>query len=509
MFRLIIATAICTWLGFANGHLQIPILALALPLGLSWIAFGASSPRRAFKFGWMASTLALSGCLYWLVLPVGKYGGLPWYLALPCPVLVSMFLALYYGLYTLGVYHGAKRFPPWLLCLAAGVFWAFMEYMIGWVFTGFPWLTLSTAFQPWTFAVQGASVLGAYALSGVFACLAVAFLLWRPSRAARVISLSLTLLIILFGFAYLEDHAESDSGIRVAVVQGNVDQSMKWDHKYQNKTVDDYISLSIPGNGEKLKPDLVVWPETAMPFYFQDVSPLRVKVANFVKAESIHLITGSPAYLLGKNVGEYFLFNRAFLLGESGNIAGYYDKEHLVPFGEYVPLKEYLPLGKLVQNVGDFLSGDNKKILKVEDVAIGMLICYEAIFPELAQRQVEKGAEIIVNISNDAWFGNTSAPWQHLQHAAMRAVEQGRWVVRSTNTGVSAFIDPCGRIRGTTLQFRPVALAATVSSIMEKTLFHQWHYAIKILIYVFAAAFAGWLVAARFIGRTEVNNQLK
>ncbi len=501
MFLPILATAISTWIGFANGHFQVPILALCLPLGLSWIAFGASSPRRAFKFGWMASTLALTGCLYWLILPVGQYGGLPWYLALPCPVLVSMFLSLYYGLFSLALYHAAKRFPSWLLCVAAGVFWAFMEYMIGWVLTGFPWLTLSSAFQPWAFAIQGASVMGAYALSGVYASIAVAFLLWRPSISARFIAVGLTLLIVVFGLARIDQSSTMVGGLRVVVVQGNVDQAQKWDKQYQNKTVDDYIALSVQQGGQGLKPDLVVWPETAMPFYFQDVSPLRLKVAEYVKANSVSLITGSPAYLLGKNVGEYFLFNRAFLLGRAGNISGYYDKEHLVPFGEYVPLKDILPLGKLVQNVGDFLSGDNEKVLKVGDVELGMLICYEAIFPELAQSQVEKGAEVIINISNDAWFGDTSAPWQHLQHAAMRAVEQGRWLVRSTNTGVSAYIDPYGRIVATTRQFESTALAHDVEPRMENTFFHRHYASIRMAVILSALALVGWIVATGFIKR--------
>jgi apolipoprotein N-acyltransferase len=127
-------------------------------------------------------------------------------------------------------------------------------------------------------------------------------------------------------------------------------------------------------------------------------------------------------------------------------VVGFYDKEHLVPFGEYVPLGEWLPLGKLVESVGDFSSGRNQRAPSIGDIALGVLVCYEGIFPELAQKRVEEGATLLVNISNDAWFGDSSAPWQHLQLSLLRAVEQGRWLARATNTGISLLADPQGRI---------------------------------------------------------------
>lgn len=161
------------------------------------------------------------------------------------------------------------------------------------------------------------------------------------------------------------------------------------------------------------------------------------------------------------------------MLDSHTNATSWYDKEHLVPFGEYMPLAGILPLQKLVSGVGDFVPGQNSKALKSGDLALGVLVCYEAIFAGLAQDRVSQGANLLVNISNDAWFGDTSAPHQHLQLAALRAIEQGRYLVRSTNTGISAFIDPLGRIKVAGPQFKELAASGVVHPHAELTVFHQ------------------------------------
>jgi apolipoprotein N-acyltransferase len=240
------------------------------------------------------------------------------------------------------------------------------------------------------------------------------------------------------------------------------------------------------------KPSLIVWPETSMPFYFQDDSPLRKPVLDFLASSNATLILGAPAYRLG--FGDYSLFNRAYLLPGSGAAPSWYDKEHLVPFGEYMPLPSWLPLEKLVHGVGDFAPGHDEKPLRSGDLAVGMLVCYEAIFSGLAQERVSQGANLIVTISNDAWFGATSAPLQHLNLTALRAIEQGRWIVRSTNTGISAFIDPLGRIHRAGPQFEPLAAAWQVHARSQTTVYHAYYRPLLACAGLLAAVFAVLLI---------------
>jgi len=182
-----------------------------------------------------------------------------------------------------------------------------------------------------------------------------------------------------------------------------------------------------------------------VPFFFQNNIKFSPRVFKISKESGADLIFGSPAYIKEKNGIRYY--NRAYLLSPTGTVSGYYDKVHLVPFGEYVPLKRFLPfVQRLVQAAGDFASGKKIEPLKLHDFSAGILICFEVIFPELARIQAKKGAKILINLTNDAWFGMTSAPYQHLCMSVFRAVENGRPLIRAANTGFSAFIGPQGKI---------------------------------------------------------------
>ncbi|MCM0754298.1 apolipoprotein N-acyltransferase [Desulfovibrio aminophilus] len=468
----IILCALGAWSGFANPYFQFPPTALLLPLGLAGVGMLAETPRRALKMGWLAGTLAATGCLYWIYIPVQHYGNLPWYLALPCPALLASALGVYYGLFALCMQRAARRLSGFSTVLAAGVLWAGMEWCVGHLLTGFPWLTLSAAFTPWPWAVQGAAFIGAYGLSGILAAVGVGLVLTPSSRAALVLALLLAGGVPLYGWHALEQAAPGGAPVTVGLIQGDIDQSLKWDPEYQAATVERYTGLSstaITG----AKPDLLVWPETALPFYFQEPSPLRDRVAAFAREHKTPILAGAPAYTPATPPAKPELFNRAYLLAPSGEVAGFYDKEHLVPFGEYVPLGQWLPLGKLVESVGDFSRGRNQRAPAVGNIALGVLVCYEGIFPELAQKRVEEGANLLVNISNDAWFGDSSAPWQHLQLSLLRAVEQGRWLARATNTGISLLADPQGRITARSGLFTEAALTGQARLETGATFFHQ------------------------------------
>nr|WP_279593489.1 apolipoprotein N-acyltransferase [Pseudodesulfovibrio sp. S3-i] len=498
---MILIATLGAWIGFANPLFQFPLAALAFPLGLAWIGLRATSGKKAFKYGWMSGTLAAVGCFYWMVIPVQIYGGLPWFIALPCPVLLAAFIGLYFAFFSFGMYQAGRLLNGIPLCLLAGFAWTTMEMLMGTLLSGFPWINLASAFAPWPFAIQGASLVGAFGLSGILTTLAVAVLLYSTYRSALWLALGLTISLTCFGLYQTSTVDVGSRDYTVSIIQGNVDQGLKWSPSYQAETIKNYSKLSLDAIHADA-PDLIIWPETAMPFYLQDHTPFRKAVEMLARDTNTPIVTGSPAYrIINMKTNAYVLYNRAWLMDSTGRTTQFYDKEHLVPFGEYMPLEKWVPFDKLVQAAGNFKSGEDNHPLRLNGVALGMLICYEAIFPELAQKQVERGATVLLNISNDAWFGNTSAPGQHLSLSIMRAVEQGRWLVRCTNTGISAFIDPTGRIAAVSNQFRAESLSLKIAALNKMTVYHQIQNRLALFVYVMTLAAFG------FIGYAAIRNK--
>jgi apolipoprotein N-acyltransferase len=229
---------------------------------------------------------------------------------------------------------------------------------------------------------------------------------WELSMA--VVALASTL---AYGFFHLHsaDGREKDPGSAlIAVIQGNIDQAIKWNPEYQERTVQTYRRLSLSVSGRK--PDLLVWPETSVPFFFQEPSELGRQVAMLPRETGAPLLFGSPAYKREKGATSFL--NRAYMITPDRALSGFYDKVHLVPFGEYVPLKKLLFFAeRLVVSAGDFASGEKLEPIGPPPLSVGVLICYESIFPELARAHVKKGARVLANLTNDAWFGMTSAPY--------------------------------------------------------------------------------------------------
>lgn len=253
-----------------------------------------------------------------------------------------------------------------------------------------------------------------------------------------------------------------------AVIQGNIDQSVKWDPLYQKSTLDIYHSLSV--RVPPSVPGMIIWPETAMPFYFQDTDQRHREITQITRKTGNWLLFGGPGYRMNDK-GMISYSNSAFLLSPTGELAGRYDKVHLVPYGEYVPLRKLFPfISKLAVGVGDFQAGNGFSPLSLDDNhKVGVLICYEGIFPESGRAYKKLGAKLLVNITNDAWFGKTSAPYQHLSMTVFRAVENRLFLIRAANTGISAIIDPVGRITHRTGLFERTTLSGSVKFLDEKT----------------------------------------
>jgi apolipoprotein N-acyltransferase len=265
------------------------------------------------------------------------------------------------------------------------------------------------------------------------------------------ISSILVVAIAVYGAARMktvEVASASWPTLRVGLAQGSIDQGVKWDGRYQQETIDIYSALTE--NASKELARLVVWPETAIPYYYDAEEVKDGQVGAIARSASTYILTGSPSYNYNPESNKVTYFNSAFLIDPSGATVGRYDKYHLVPFGEYLPLRGILPFEKLTAGIGDFTEGQGPVPIDYGEASIGTLVCFESIFPEIARGHARNGADLLVTITNDAWFGRTSAAYQHFQMAVLRAVENRSFLVRSANTGVSGVIDPVGRVRKAT-----------------------------------------------------------
>jgi len=270
------------------------------------------------------------------------------------------------------------------------------------------------------------------------------------------------------GFERLIDASPAEP---VSIVQGNIDQDVKWDPAFQTDTTRKYLALSRRVGKEPS--NLVVWPETATPFAYGYHPRLTGLVRRGIIDIGRNFLFGSLSFRLADGRVEHY--NSAYLIDRTGTAVDRYDKAHLVPFGEYVPLGKWFPfLGKIVAQVGDFTPGERGKTIRWGKYRLGVLICYEGIFPDLARHMVRNGSSCLVNITNDAWYGRTSAPYQHFSIAVFRAIENRRSLVRSANTGISGFVDPVGRILASTDLFVDDVLTRRVPLIDGITLYTRF-----------------------------------
>ncbi|WP_294447201.1 apolipoprotein N-acyltransferase [uncultured Mailhella sp.] len=489
---LVAVGSLSVFLGTPNPVVHLPLIILLYPAVLCL----ASRTTAPFRMGWCAGIPGAAAALYWIAVAAHMYGGFPWILAAPCSILLGMYVALWGGLFS-WLMARTLSLSPWRRCALAGVLWFLLEWTRGWFGTGFSWLTLSSGLAAWPALIQPLSLLGEYGYSGVLAfaaCLAcegVMLLCTKASRrgGATLMACAAGLLVVIAAFGSWrlsvmpKRLAEKSIPVTVTMVQGSVRQDVKWSKEYQQHTLERYVRLSMDGvrgnvnalaGAEKPRPssselaafmgrtelpgdvtlapalpDFLLWPETAMPFAYPS-GPLSASLRDFVQELGLPLVFGAPGVERSAD-GKTLLYNRAFLLMPQGD-AGHYDKEHLVPFGEYLPpVLDWDIFQSLLQGLGGFEPGTQEMLFPLHlqgrgELDMGMLICYEAIFPELARKRVAEGAGLLLNISNDAWYDYTSAPMQHLQLALMRAVEEGRYVLRATNSGITAVLDPLGGI---------------------------------------------------------------
>jgi apolipoprotein N-acyltransferase len=256
------------------------------------------------------------------------------------------------------------------------------------------------------------------------------------------------------------------------VVQGNIEQDKKWDQRYQRETLGTYLRLTQEALASPA--DLVVWPEAATPFLFNQSPEYEREITQLAQTYSTPILFGSPSLSMLQK-GEPTLLNSAYLISSAGQVINRYDKIHLVPFGEYVPLSSVLSfVNKLVEGIGEFIPGKDYTLMDLPQVKFGVVICFEVIFPELVRNFVAEGAQFMTTITNDAWFGTSSAPYQHFSMVVFRAIENRVPFARAANTGISGFIDSRGEILKTSRLFEEVTLKDDLRITGEKTLYTQY-----------------------------------
>lgn len=486
LFWLVLG-ALGLWLGFANNFLEAPPAVLLWPTALTALAQTSPNGRSALKTGWLCSFSGGLAALYWLAYPVHFVGGLHWLPALACAALITACLSTQGAIFCLTAWR-IRATSPWLWPLNLAILWYLLEYAYA-VVCGFPWLTLSGALAAWPILIQAADLLGAYAISALWlcACLYCLAFLRRGAGKNALPSLAPAIMILCALLAYgswqleakpLDTMPEGADAVNAVFIEGNVDQNQKWEPSFQNQTLDLYLNLSSHGlaiaRSQGMEQPLLIWPETALPFFFETRPTLAGEVRQCAAHNDCPLLFGAPGIEKLSDAPEGAVFNRAFLIGPDGKILGHYDKEHLVPFGEYLPQWLDFPfLRALLQGVGVYREGTATKPLRFGSLALGMLICYEGIFPWLADARVTDGANILVDISNDGWFGRSPAARQHLYLTVARCLEQNRWLLRATNTGISAVADPRGRLVMTGPQFQAGWLLARARIATETTIYHK------------------------------------
>jgi apolipoprotein N-acyltransferase len=257
------------------------------------------------------------------------------------------------------------------------------------------------------------------------------------------------------------------AGVRVGLVQGNVDQDVKWDPDHAPRILRDYLQLSRQAVGRGAQ--FLIWPESAMPYAFEEDRPSAELVRRLAREARVPILLGSEQIERGQPIKYY---NSAFLVRPDGETDGTYRKMHLVPFGEYVPLRQiFFFAAPLVEKVSDFSAGESAVLLRVGEHLVSTAICYEIVYPELVRGFVTGGSELLTTITNDAWFGRTSAPHQHFIQAAMRAIENGRYLVRAANTGISGIIDPYGRVMVESGLFEPAIIVGEARFLSASTIY--------------------------------------
>lgn len=469
------------------GHALALLAGAAFPLGLAplnfwWIIIISVavlahvlrdlSPRQAFVRAWWYGLGFWGAGASWVYVSIHYFGGT----SLPLSVFLTFaFVAL------LGIVHGvqgylysALRLQRWHV-LSFPALWVLMEWMRIWFLSGFPWLFAGYGFID-TPLKHFAPVLGVMGISFLVVMMGNLLLEVIRRRGVMLMTPIVVMVLVLIGAQKLQStqwtYPDLKTPLRVALVQANIAQEMKWDPAQRENIIRTYTTLTTPLWGST---DLVVWPEAAFPVFYSDALPLIGAIDLQAEQAGAAFISGVPFWEPGAGENDVIYHNSIFAAGQG---SGIYHKQTLVPFGEFVPLEGVirglipffdLPMSSFTPGAGD------QEPLLAKGFSLAPYICYEIVYPELV-RTLGKQADVLITISNDAWFGHSFGPLQHFEMARMRALEMGRYLIRATNTGITAIVDPQGVVVKRLPSFEQGVLRGEVFRTVGETPFARWGY---------------------------------
>jgi apolipoprotein N-acyltransferase len=408
-----------------------------------------ATPGQGFLLGYACGIVWYAGTCYWIYDTMRQFGGLNTPVALLVLLLFCCYLGLYHGVFGLLVALLARTHDNRRALVLAPFLWVAIELARTRI-TGFPWNLLGISQVDNVALCRIASWTGVYGISFEIAlvnvALAVAFLIPRPKRGMMFAAALAAAAVLQSGRLVEAPPANADRA--ALLVQQNIPVAANWTPDYFRQTLQDLTDLTVKSatTDAKTKIDLIVWPESPAPFFTNDMR-FREVVSEMARAANAWIVLGAIASDAPHPNDEGPLFNSAALVSPQGEWTARYDKAHLVPFGEYLPFPSLFAFaGGLTKEVGQFEHGASREPLNAGGEKLGMFICYESIFPDEVRQSANLGAQVFVNISNDGWYGDSGAYAQHLNQTRMRAIENNRWLLSATDTGVTAAIDPWGRI---------------------------------------------------------------
>jgi len=456
--RLCVLSAVLLILSFPNFNLWICAWFGFVP---AFFALKNKSLKQAFVLFFITGIIFWWGIIYWLVNVT--FSG---------TFVLVLYLSLYFGVFALVIRPFTRKSSLFILLFVPSV-WVLLEYARAHLLTGFPWAILGYSQYLNLPSIQIADITGAWGVSFLlmFVNTAIVEIIWAfreklmsRLKIAVILLIALLSLTLFYGFFILsrESRFENRESIKVAVIQGNIPQEMKWEPSAKEYILKKYIAISE--KAAKDGPDIIIWPEAALPFILEEEPLFFEQVNDAVRKMNRRLLLGAVTVQ-----GDVY-YNSAIFISPTGRVLAKYNKLHLVPFGEFIPLRKIFPFLETVAPIGDIARGreytifginshkfsteyqvpstgqKESRVEKNKDIKFAVLICFEDLFPELSREFVGHGAQFLVNITNDAWYKKTSAPFQHLQASVLRAVENRVYMARAANTGISGFISPGGKI---------------------------------------------------------------
>ena len=451
-FLLVALSSILLILSFPSFNLGVFAWLGLVPL---FFAIDWQKASGSFLAGYVTGIIFFFGTVYWLI-----------HVTLPGMIAVVFYLALYFGVFGLIVLPAVNR-PSFLSLFAIPAVWVALEYARAHIIGGFGWNLLAHSQSFNLKIIQIADIVGSYGVSFLVVLVNTAIFFTikdvrKKNYSTFYLAAAIAVVFLAAGYGTLRiNNIFTGEHLKVSVVQGNIPQDKKWEPAFRREIVDKYETLTM--STVKDSPDLIIWPETSVPGFLQTEPELSERIAGIAKSAHTLLLVGYPRQELHN---EDMYFNSAALFDRYGKITAVYDKIHLVPFGEFSPAKKLFSFVEKFTKatIGDFSPGKEYTVFRfniersrrgegynlklIKKVAFSVMICFEDIFPEIARNFVNNGAGFLVTITNDAWFGESSAPYQHVQNSVFRAIENRVNVIRAANSGVSCFIDQKGRVFG-------------------------------------------------------------